>query len=42
MAKLTKQMLDDKEDLAVFEERKDEPSISYEECLKKLKDSGKI
>jgi len=33
---------EDQEDLAAFDERRDEPTISYEELLKDLKAHGKI
>jgi len=33
---------EDEEDLAAFEERADEPNVSYEEFLAKLKADGKI
>ena len=33
---------EDQEDLAAFEERADEPTISYEDLLKDLKAHGKI
>ncbi len=33
---------EDKEDLAVFDERGEEPTISYEELLKDLRAHGKI
>lgn len=33
---------EDQEDLSVFEERADEPSLSYEELLKDLKSHGKL
>ena len=33
---------EDQEDLAIFEERMNEPLISYEELLKDLKKHGKI
>jgi hypothetical protein len=33
---------EDAEDLLVFEERKDEPVISYEEMMKRLKKDGLI
>ena len=33
---------EDREDLAAFEERKNEPEITYEELLKSLKKQGKI
>ncbi len=33
---------EDQEDLASFEERADEPTISYEELLKDLKANGKL
>jgi len=33
---------DDQEDLAAFDERMNEPLISYEELLKELKKHGKI
>ncbi len=33
---------EDAEDLAAFEERKDEPDISFEEMVKRLKLDGRI
>jgi hypothetical protein len=33
---------EDAEDLAVFDERADEPLISYEQMVKKLKKNGRI
>jgi len=33
---------EDEEDLRTFEERKNEPSMSYEDVLKDLKRNGKI
>ena len=33
---------EDAEDLAVFEQRMDEPLISYEQMIKKLKENGSI
>jgi len=33
---------EDQEDLAAFEERKDEPTLSYEELLEDLKAHGKL
>jgi len=35
-------LAEDAEDLAAFEERKDDPVISFEELLKELKRHGKI
>jgi len=35
-------LAEDAEDLAAFEERTDEPLISFEEALKELKRHGKI
>ncbi len=35
-------LAEDAEDLAAFEERADEPLISFEEALKELKRHGKI
>jgi len=35
-------LAEDAEDLAAFEERKDEPVISYEEMMKRLKEDGLI
>ena len=35
-------LIEDSIDLAAFEERKDEPLISFEEILKKLRKNGKI
>lgn len=33
---------EDAEDLAAFDERKSEPSLSFEEVVKKLKSDGRI
>ena len=35
-------MQEDREDLQAFEDRADEPTVSYEELLKDLKRHGKI
>jgi predicted DNA-binding protein len=35
-------LAEDAEDLAAFEERQDEPLISYEEMVKRLKKDGRI
>ena len=35
-------LAEDAEDLAVFDERHDEPLISYEQMLKKLKKDGRL
>ena len=35
-------LAEDAEDLAVFEERADEPLISYEQMVKRLKKDGRI
>ena len=35
-------LAEDAEDLAVFDERHDEPLISYEEMIKRLKKDGRI
>jgi hypothetical protein len=35
-------LAEDAEDLATFEERKDEPEISYEEMVKRLKLDGRL
>jgi hypothetical protein len=35
-------LAEDAEDLACFEERADEPLISYEEMLKRLREDGRI
>jgi len=35
-------LAEDAEDLAAFEERADEPLISYDEMVKKLKKNGRI
>ncbi len=35
-------LAEDAEDLAAFEERKDEPLLSYDEMLKRLKKDGLI
>ena len=37
-----KVLAEDAEDLAAFEERADEPLISYEEMVKRLKKDGRI
>jgi len=37
-----RELAEDREDLAAFEQRVKEPSISYETMLKKLKADGKI
>ena len=39
---LRHELAEDQEDLAVFSKRAKEPSISYEDLLKKLKADGKI
>ncbi|OGO17506.1 MAG: CopG family transcriptional regulator [Chloroflexi bacterium RBG_16_50_11] len=36
------ELAEDAEDIAAFEERKDEPVISYEEMMKRLKKDGLI
>ncbi|MEI8345171.1 MAG: CopG family transcriptional regulator [Candidatus Omnitrophota bacterium] len=36
------QMAEDREDLVAFENRKKEPSVSYQALLEKLKADGKI
>lgn len=36
------ELLEDMEDLAALEERKDEPTISFEAFVKKLKADGKL
>jgi len=36
------ELMEDNEDLAVFEERVKEPTVSYEALLKELKADGKI
>jgi plasmid stability protein len=36
------EMLEDQEDLAAFEARESEPTVSYEELLNTLKADGKI
>jgi len=36
------ELSEDQEDLAIFEQRANEPSISYETVLKELKADGKI
>lgn len=33
---------EDAEDLAAFDERKDEPSLAFEEIVRTLKESGKL
>jgi predicted transcriptional regulator len=35
-------LVEDSIDLAAFEERKNEPSLAFEDVLKRLKKSGKI
>jgi len=35
-------LAEDSTDLAAFDERKDEPSLAFEDVLKKLKRDGKI
>ena len=35
-------LAEDAEDLSAFDERGDEPMISYEEMLKRLKEDGRI
>ncbi|MGM0644584.1 MAG: CopG family transcriptional regulator [Thermodesulfobacteriota bacterium] len=35
-------LAEDAEDLAVFDERQDEPLISYEDMVKRLKKDGRI
>jgi predicted DNA-binding protein len=35
-------LLEDAEDLAAFEERADEPLVSYEEMVKRLKRDGRL
>ena len=39
---LQHELLEDQEDLEAFKQRAKEPSISYEQLLKKLKADGKI
>lgn len=39
---LLHELAEDQEDLAAFEERRHEPTISYEAMLKELKRHGKI
>jgi hypothetical protein len=39
---LQRELATDEEDLAVFEQRVSEPTVSYETLLKKLKANGKI
>jgi hypothetical protein len=39
---LKEALAEDAEDLAVFEERADEPLISYEQMVKKLRDDGRL
>lgn len=36
------ELAEDAEDLAAFEERKNEPDISYEETMRRLKEDGLI
>jgi len=35
-------LAEDSVDLAAFEQRKDEPSLAFEDVLKKLRKNGKI
>lgn len=35
-------LAEDAEDLAVFDERKDEPSLAFEEVVRTLKERGKL
>ena len=39
---LRHELAEDQEDLAVFAKRAKEPTVSYEDLLKKLKSDGKI
>ncbi len=39
---LVHELAEDQEDLAAFEERRHEPTVSYETMLKELKRHGKI
>jgi hypothetical protein len=39
---LKEALAEDAEDLAAFEERADEPLISYEQMVKKLRDDGRL
>ncbi|MBF0385794.1 MAG: CopG family transcriptional regulator [Candidatus Omnitrophica bacterium] len=39
---IRQEFAEDQEDLAAFQKRKNEPSISYEAMLKELKKDGKI
>ena len=39
---LKEALAEDAEDLGVFDERQDEPVISYEDMVKKLKKDGRI
>ena len=39
---LRHELAEDQEDLAAFDKRANEPTISYEQLLKKLKADGKI
>lgn len=41
-AAVRQSLAEDYEDLAAFEERKDEPNLDFEEVLKELKASGKL
>jgi predicted transcriptional regulator len=39
---IRQKLAEDEEDLKIFEERADEPTIPFEEVIKELKESGKI
>ena len=39
---LREALSEDAEDLAVFDERSDEPLVSYEQMIKRLKQDGRI
>ena len=39
---ISQSLAEDREDLAVFEERADEPNLAFEDVLKELKRGGKI
>ena len=41
-AAVQQSLAEDFEDLSVFEERKNEPNLDFEEVLKELKASGKL
>lgn len=39
---IRQELTQDEEDLRIFEDRINEPTVSYETALKKLKNSGKL